>query len=143
MAERLAKFGWTAEAIVLHGPGDRQAQYYLVARETEAEVEAAVRRMPGIHPEDRVVVRAHLSPQSIESQRLLVDEVRLHVPSDPNQLAKSIIDIATGQQPSPMDTRDPAAVAMGKKGGKARADSLTAEQRSEIARRAAAKRWEK
>jgi hypothetical protein len=40
-------------------------------------------------------------------------------PRDPNQLAKSIIDIATGQQPSPVDDRDPAAVAMGKKGGKA------------------------
>jgi hypothetical protein len=32
-----------------------------------------------------------------------------------------------------VDTRDPAAVAIGKKGGKARAESLTAEQRSEIA----------
>jgi hypothetical protein len=82
MTERLAKFGWTAEAIVLHGPGDKQVQYYLVARETEAEAEVAVRRMPGIHPEDQVVIRARLSPQSIESQRLLVDEVRLHhVPS--------------------------------------------------------------
>jgi hypothetical protein len=28
-------------------------------------------------------------------------------PRDPNQLAKLIIDIATGQQPSPVDTRDP------------------------------------
>jgi hypothetical protein len=59
-------------------------------------------------------------------------------PRDPNQLAKSIIDIATGQQPSPVDTRNPAAVAMGKKGGKARAESLTAEQRSEIAKKATA-----
>jgi hypothetical protein len=57
---------------------------------------------------------------------------------NPNQLAKSIIDIATGQQPSPVDTRDPAAVAMGKKSGKARAESLTAEQRSEIAKKATA-----
>ena len=32
--------------------------------------------------------------------------------SDPNQLAKSIIDSVTGQQPSPVDTRDPAAVAL-------------------------------
>ena len=64
-------------------------------------------------------------------------------PRDPNQLAKSIIDIATGQQPSPVDTRDPAAVAMGKKGGKARAESLTAEQRSEIAKKAALGRWQK
>lgn len=42
-------------------------------------------------------------------------------------------------------TKDPAAVALGrlggKKGGKARAAKLTAAQRSEIARRAAAARW--
>ena len=31
--------------------------------------------------------------------------------SDPNQLAKSIIDQVTGQQPSPVDARDPAATA--------------------------------
>ena len=29
--------------------------------------------------------------------------------SDPNQLAKSIIDRVTGQQPSPIDTKDPEA----------------------------------
>jgi hypothetical protein len=67
-------------------------------------------------------------------------------PRDPNQLAKSIIDIATGQKPDRDPTpeeqgKDPAAVAMGKKGGKARADSLTAEQRSEIAKSAAKSRW--
>ena len=66
----------------------------------------------------------------------------------PNQLAKSIIDIATGQKPDRDPTpeeqgKDPAAVAMGKKGGKARADSITAEKRSEIAKKAAAKRWTK
>jgi hypothetical protein len=69
-------------------------------------------------------------------------------PRDPNQLAKSIIDIATGQKPDRDPTpeeqgKDPAAVAMGKKGGKARADSMSAEKRSEIARKAASRRWEK
>jgi hypothetical protein len=69
-------------------------------------------------------------------------------PRDPNQLAKSIIDIATGQKPDRDPTpeeqgKDPAAVAMGKKGGRARADSMTAEKRSEIAKRAADKRWGK
>jgi len=65
-------------------------------------------------------------------------------PRDPNQLAKSIIDIATGQQPSPVpDNRDPAAVAMGKKGGKARADALTPSQRREIALKGASSRWKK
>jgi hypothetical protein len=68
-------------------------------------------------------------------------------PRDPNQLAKSIVDIATGPEAGPATLRqeeqgkDPAAVAMGKKGGKARADSMNAEQRSEIAKTAAAKRW--
>jgi hypothetical protein len=69
-------------------------------------------------------------------------------PRDPNQLAKSIIDIATGQKPDRDPTpeeqgKDPAAVAMGKKGGKARADSMTAERRAEIAKAAAQKRWQK
>jgi hypothetical protein len=68
-------------------------------------------------------------------------------PRDPNQLAKSIIDIATGQKPDRDPTpeeqgKDPAAVALGKKGGKARADSMTPERRAEIARKAAQKRWE-
>ena len=67
-------------------------------------------------------------------------------PRDPNQLAKSIIDIATGQKPDRDPTpeeqgKDPAAVAMGKKGGKARAEGLSAEKRSEIARKAAKTRW--
>jgi hypothetical protein len=67
-------------------------------------------------------------------------------PRDPNQLAKSIIDIATGQKPDRDPTpeeegKDPAAVALGKKGGKARAESLTAEKRSEIAKTAAKARW--
>ena len=42
--------------------------------------------------------------------------------------------------------KDPAAVALGRKGGlkggKARAASLTQEQRTEIAKKAAAKRWQ-
>ena len=50
-------------------------------------------------------------------------------PRDPNQLAKSIIDIATGQKPDRDRTpeeqgKDPAAVALGKKGGKVRAETL-------------------
>jgi hypothetical protein len=69
-------------------------------------------------------------------------------PRDPNQLGKLIIDIATGQVPDRPPTpeeqgKDPAAVAMGRKGGKSRADSLSANKRTEIARKAAAKRWEK
>lgn len=62
-------------------------------------------------------------------------------PRDINQLAKLITDIATGEAEEAPDTRDPAAVAMGSKGGKARAASMSPERRAEIARKAAAKRW--
>jgi hypothetical protein len=68
-------------------------------------------------------------------------------PRDPNQLGKLIIDIATGQledrPPTPEEQgKDPAAVALGKKGGKARANSMSASKRAEIARKAAQKRWQ-
>lgn len=68
-------------------------------------------------------------------------------PRDPNQLAKLIVDIATGEtdEVKTEDGKNPAAVALGRrgglKGGKARADSLTAKQRSEIAKKAAKARW--
>lgn len=71
-------------------------------------------------------------------------------PKDANQLAKSVVDLLTGgmsEEPSKEDGKNPHAVALGRqgglKGGKARAEKLTKEQRSEIARKAAAKRWEK
>ena len=68
-------------------------------------------------------------------------------PRDPNQLGKLIVDLATGEtdETPPEDTRDPAAVELGRKGGlkggKARAAKMTPEQRSEAARKAAAGRW--
>jgi hypothetical protein len=43
----------------------------------------------------------------------------------------------------PDDGKDPAAKALGKKGGAARAKSMTPERRAEIAKKAAAKRWER
>jgi hypothetical protein len=68
-------------------------------------------------------------------------------PRDPNQLAKSIIDIATGQIQPPVDKELSPASQLGRlgglKGGKARAEKLSAEERSEIARKAAASRWRK
>jgi hypothetical protein len=56
------------------------------------------------------------------------------------------VDIATGQKPDRDPTpeeqgKDPAAVAIGKKGGAARAAGMTAEKRSEIAKKAADSRW--
>jgi hypothetical protein len=70
-------------------------------------------------------------------------------PTDVNQLAKLIVDIATGEaSDSPIDPetgKNAAAVALGRlggqKGGRARADKLSAEERRDIARRAAAARW--
>ena len=70
-------------------------------------------------------------------------------PRDTNQLAKSIVDLSTGQaeEVDPDKGKDPAAVALGRKGGlkggKARAASLTKKQRSDIAKKAAAARWKK
>jgi len=66
-------------------------------------------------------------------------------PADAIGLAVMIGKIATGEidDETPDDGKDPAAKAMGAKGGKARAAKLTPEQRSEIAKKAAAKRWEK
>ena len=73
---------------------------------------------------------------------------RTRMPRDPNQLAKAVVDLATGERdPEPVREKDPAAVARGKlggpKGGHARAAKMTAEQRSESARRAALARWVK
>lgn len=67
-------------------------------------------------------------------------------PVDLNSLAASIVAHATDEDKvEPEDPRDPAAVALGRKGGlkggRARAAKLTAEQRSEIARKAAQARW--
>lgn len=70
-------------------------------------------------------------------------------PRDPNQLAKLIVDIATGEVIPPKKKshqKNPAAVELGRlgglKGGKARAKKLSKKKRSEIAQKAAKKRWE-
>jgi hypothetical protein len=54
-----------------------------------------------------------------------------------------IAKIATGEAMDGVedDGKDPAAKALGKKGGEARAASLSKKRRSEIAKKAAAKRW--
>jgi len=67
-------------------------------------------------------------------------------PRDLNSLAASIVNDATDQaEPEPDPGKDPAAVALGRrgglKGGRARAAKLTPEQRSDIAKKAAAARW--
>jgi len=75
------------------------------------------------------------------------------LPKDANQLTKSIVDFVTTEdkveQPKneelTADGKNAAAVALGRKGGlkggKARAESLSAKRRKEIAQKAAAARW--
>jgi hypothetical protein len=69
-------------------------------------------------------------------------------PRDPNALAFNVVREAVGdEQKFEPEAREknPHAVALGrlggKKGGRMRAESLTPEERSEIARRAARARW--
>jgi hypothetical protein len=65
-------------------------------------------------------------------------------PSDVIGAAVMIGKIATGeieQGNPPGDGKDPAAVALGRKGGKARAEGLSARKRKEIAKKAAKARW--
>lgn len=72
-------------------------------------------------------------------------------PRDINQLAALILDEATNEEPITAPTDQPeknkAAQELGRlgglKGGKARAEKLTPEQRKEIAKKAAVARWKK
>jgi len=66
-------------------------------------------------------------------------------PRDPAQLAKLMIDIATGEveDRDPEEGKDAAAVALGRKGGAARAVKVDPAKRKEIAKMAAEKRWKK
>lgn len=67
-------------------------------------------------------------------------------PRDPVQLAKQVFDIAIGEAEDTVSEskRHPSKRRMGGlKGGKARAKSLTEEDRRAIARTAARKRWKK
>ena len=67
---------------------------------------------------------------------------KLKRPRDPAQLAKMVVDIATGEVEDRQGTT-PNRAKGGRKGGPAGAAALTPEQRSEIARAAAAARWKK
>jgi hypothetical protein len=67
---------------------------------------------------------------------------------DINQLAAAIVAKTTnGDAPANLDGKNPAAVMLGHlgglKGGKARAESLSAKRRKDIARAAAKSRWSK
>lgn len=66
-------------------------------------------------------------------------------PADVISNAVKVMRIATGEEEDIIedDGKDPAAKALGAKGGKVRAEKLTAEQRSEIASVAGRARWKK
>lgn len=66
-------------------------------------------------------------------------------PRDVVSNAVKVIRIAAGEEEEEFedDGKDPAAKALGAKGGKARARNLNKKQRSEIARNAANARWRK
>ena len=65
-------------------------------------------------------------------------------PADVIGNAVKVMRIATGEEEDVItdDGKDPAAKALGAKGGKKRAANMTPERRAEIARKAAATRWE-
>lgn len=70
--------------------------------------------------------------------------------SEPQQIAKRVLDTLVPDADPPKEKppeKNPAAVALGRlggqKGGAARAKKLTAKQRSDIAKKAAATRWSK
>jgi hypothetical protein len=68
-------------------------------------------------------------------------------PRDPNQLGKLIVDLSVGEATEAESVPDSPAIEFarqgGLKGGKARAATLTAERRREIAHIAAVRRWGK
>lgn len=77
----------------------------------------------------------------------LTNRSSIRRPRDLNERAAALVSEATDETvPEPVDDgKDPNAVALGRKDGlkgdKARAAALTSEQRTEIARKAAAARW--
>jgi hypothetical protein len=66
-------------------------------------------------------------------------------PADVIGNAVKVMRILTGEEADDVkdDGKDPAAKALGAKGGKKRAENLTAKRRAEIAKKAAEKRWSK
>ncbi len=63
-------------------------------------------------------------------------------PADVIGAAVKVMKIATGEiEETTDDGKDKAAVELGRKGGKARAEKLSKKRRSEIAKAAAARRW--
>ncbi|HYN00091.1 MAG TPA: RNA-binding protein [Aestuariivirgaceae bacterium] len=66
-------------------------------------------------------------------------------PADVIGNAVKVMRIATGEEDDDVqdDGKDPAAKSLGKRGGEARAAALSKKRRTEIAKAAAAKRWQR
>ena len=66
---------------------------------------------------------------------------------DPSEIARHVLDAVVPDAEPPKPEKNPAAVALGRlgglKGGKARAEKLTAAQKKAIAQKAARQRWAK
>ncbi|MGP8215063.1 MAG: RNA-binding protein [Bacteroidia bacterium] len=69
--------------------------------------------------------------------------VKYKRPKDTNQRAKLLVELLTGEttEKNPDEGKNPAAVALGRLGGKARAARLSVNRRKGIAKKAAKKRW--
>ena len=66
-------------------------------------------------------------------------------PRDPIELAHQVFLESVGERPKtePPAVKDPAAVALGRKGGTARAAALAPKKRAQIAAKGAKARWDK
>lgn len=66
-------------------------------------------------------------------------------PADVIANAVKVAKLATGEEQEDLtdDGKDKAAVSLGRRGGKARAEKMSAARRAEIAKKAAAERWKR
>ncbi|WP_197453709.1 hypothetical protein [Caulifigura coniformis] len=101
--------------------------------------------MPTNLPAGRRIGTAEVnsSGKSPDADSMATKPVRTKRPRDTNQLAKRIVDLATGNATEKQSLKADAGRKAGLKGGAARAPALSPEQRKEVAKKAAAKRWGK
>ena len=128
---------------------DDLGRHYCGGRMISAELSCAIGRRGG--SEIAILLPGYTCTQCGTPQ-LHSDQVQVleEVLTDVNALAAEIVREATDESPPEAEKpeqpeKNPAAVELGRrgglKGGKARAAKMTPEERSEIARRAAAARW--
>ena len=85
-----------------------------------------------------------LDVKQVKEPACLVDHKARSPPADTVANAIRVAKILTGEveEDTGGSGKDKAAQSMGRRGGAARRDKLSPERRAEIARKAAAKRWE-